>query len=311
MNYDEMNKNVGNSKLFKVLGWFFLIGGVLVLLSVLSSYISWNAKKSNYNKEYVYSKYGVLYYEDGGKHVYVNKIYNTDGEEITLKLPDKKSAIMYCNKHNTSECIYFDINNTTDQSMENPILGLLVSFFLIALALFALPKKRFNEKKDEQGNVIGKTSSVDSLVPFFIFLFIVGLGSILWQIYAVSSYLSLKNTNNEVTATIYSDIYNEKTEGTSYRSLSYYYVNNKKYIYLDDMYESGTIDDNMGKTIKLYYNPNDPSKVVEDHNPFDFIALLIYIGFIIVSAPFIFFKKKMEGRIHKTLSNQKEVEWKI
>ena len=311
MNYNEMNKNIGNSKLAKIFGWFFLIAGIIVFISTIGSYLEWNSKKADYNKEYVYSNFGTLYYEKNGDNIYIDKIYNTDDEIISINIPDKETTIMYCSKTNNNECIYFDTNNSVDQNMQNPILGLIVTLFLISLALFLIPKKRFNKKINENGKIINEGASISNLYLFYIFLFAVGIGCIGWQLYNAGNYFKLKNNNNTTTATIYSEIYSVSKSNNNYKPVAYYYANNQKYIYVNDSYEEGNLDENLGNTFELYYNPNNPNEVSKKKNPVNFSLLLIGICFSAFAFPFIFFKEKMEKRIDKNLSVQKTNEWKI
>ncbi len=311
MNYNEINKNIGNSKLAKIFGWLFLIAGIMVFISTIVSYFSWNSKKADYNKEYVYSNYGALYYEKEQNNVYVNKIYNTDDEIISVNIPDKETAIMYCSKTNNNECIYFDTNNSVDQSMQNPILGLFATLFLMSLAMFLIPKKRFNKEINEDGEIISEGSSISSIYLFYIFLFVGGIGCIGWQLYNAVNYFNLKNGNNIAIATIYSEIYNVGKSNNNYKPVAYYYVDNQKYIYVNDAYEEGNLEENLGKTFELYYNQNNPNKVSKKKNPVNFLLLLSGIFLSAFTFPFIFFKKKMEKRIDKNLSKQKSNEWEI
>ena len=311
MNYNEMNKNIGNSKLAKVLGWFFLIAGIIVFISTIVSYFSWSSKKVNYNKEYVYSNFGALYYEKGQNNVYVNKIYNTDDEIISVNIPDNETAIMYCSKTNNNECIYFDNNNSVDQSMQNPILGLFVTLFLMSIAMFLIPKKRFNKEINADGEIISEGSSISSIYLFYIFLFAVGIGCVVWQLYNAVNYYNLKKGNNIAIATIYSEMYNVGKSNNMYKPVAYYYVDNQKYIFVNDEYEKGNLEENLGRTFELYYNQNNPNEVSKKKNPVNLLLLLIGICFSVFTFPFVFFKKKMEKRIDKNLSSQKSNEWKI
>lgn len=145
------NKGNKNSKSVNIIGWLFLIAGILVFIATITSYIGWKAKEANYLKEYVYSDSGILYYEHNEEKVYVKKTYNTDDEVIELNIPDKKTAIMYCDKNKPSECIYFDLNNSIDQSRLNPIMGIFASLFLVAIASFFIPILSKNRNDEERG----------------------------------------------------------------------------------------------------------------------------------------------------------------
>lgn len=309
MNYNEINKSVENSKLAKIFGWIFLIAGILVFITTIGSYIGWKTKETGYIKEYVYSDSGILYYENNEEKVYVEKTYNTNDKIIELDIPDKKTAIMYCDKNHPSDCIYFDTSNSVDQSRLNPIIGIYCSLFLVAMALFFIPKKRCNKilQKDGNSEEYEKGSSLSSIYLFYVFLFAVGIGLLGWQLYDVINYLKLKNNNNITTATIYSDLYIKGADNDKYKPVSYYYVDNQKYVYISDP-EYGNLNDNIGNTFKLYYNKDNPNEVSTIENPVDFILIIIGICSTAFSIPFVFCKKKMEKRIDKNLSVQEKQE---
>ncbi len=305
MNYNEINKSVGKSKVAKIFGWIFLIAGILVFITTLSTYIGWKSKENNYNKQYVYSSYGNLYYENNNDKIYVKTIYDTNNEVINLDIPNEKTVIMYCSKENMSECIYFDMNNSLDQGILNPFINIIAILFLISIGLFLMINTRI--QKDDKGE---EKSSLNSIYMLYVFLFVLGAGALIGQIYNAVNYFKLKNNLNVTTATIYSEIYNIGSENDLYKPVSYYYVDNQKYIYVDS-YIEGNLEDNIGTTFELYYNKNNPSEVSKKENPINIMITIIGIGFVAFSTPFIFFKSKMEKRIDKNISKYKNQEWKI
>lgn len=306
MNYNEINKSVGKSKVAKIFGWIFLVAGILVFITTLSTYIGWKSKENNYNKQYVYSSYGNLYYENNNDKTYVETIYDTNNEVIELDIPNEKTVIMYCSKDNTSECIYFDMNNPVNQGMLNPFMSIVVTLFLIAIGLFFAINTRV--QKDDKGE---EKSSLSSIYMFNVFLFVFGAGALIWQIYNAVNYFNLKNNLNVTTATIYSEIYNIGGENDLYKPVSYYYVDNQKYIYVNDSYIDGSLEENIGTTFDLYYNKNNPSEVSKKESPVNILMIIIGIGFVAFSTPFVFFKNKMEKHIDKNISKQTNQEWKI
>lgn len=306
MNYNEINKSVGKSKVAKIFGWIFLVAGILVCITTLSTYIGWKLKENNYNKQYVYSSYGNLYYENNNDKTYVETIYDTNNEVIDLDIPNEKTVIMYCSKKNTSECIYFNMNNSLDQGMLNPFMGIIVTLFLIVIGLFFVINTRVQKDDKEE-----EKSSLSSIYMFYVFLFVFGASVLIWQIYNAVNYFKLKNNLNVTTATIYSEIYNIGAENDLYKPVSYYYVDNQKYIYVNDSYIDGSLEENIGTTFELYYNKNNPSEVSKKESPVNILMLIIGIGFVAFSTPFVFFKNKMEKRIDKNVSKQTNQEWKI
>lgn len=306
MDYNEINKSVGKSKVAKIFGWIFLVAGILVCITTLSTYIGWKLKENNYNKQYVYSSYGNLYYENNNDKTYVETIYDTNNEVIDLDIPNEKTVIMYCSKKNTSECIYFNMNNSVDQGMLNPFMGIIVTLFLIVIGLFFVINTRVQKDDKEE-----EKSSLSSIYMFYVFLFVFGASVLIWQIYNAVNYFKLKNNLNVTTATIYSEIYNIGAENDLYKPVSYYYVDNQKYIYVNDSYIDGSLEENIGTTFELYYNKNNPSEVSKKESPVNILMLIIGIGFVAFSTPFVFFKNKMEKRIDKNVSKQTNQEWKI
>lgn len=306
MDYNEINKSVGKSKVAKIFGWIFLVAGILVCITTLSTYIGWKLKENNYNKQYVYSSYGNLYYENNNDKTYVETIYDTNNEVIDLDIPNEKTVIMYCSKKNTSECIYFNMNNSLDQGMLNPFMSIIVTLFLIVIGLFFVINTRVQKDDKEE-----EKSSLSSIYMFYVFLFVFGASVLIWQIYNAVNYFKLKNNLNVTTATIYSEIYNIGAENDLYKPVSYYYVDNQKYIYVNDSYIDGSLEENIGTTFELYYNKNNPSEVSKKESPVNILMLIIGIGFVAFSIPFVFFKNKMEKRIDKNVSKQTNQEWKI
>ena len=286
MDYSDINRSVGKSKYSKIVGWIFLVSGILVLSVTLSSYIEWNLNDNNYNKQYVYSDNGILYYENKNDKTYVEIIYDMNNEVIELDIPDKKTVIMYCSKENMNECIYFDVNNSIVQGILNPFMSIVVSLFLIALGLFCvINRKMYKKNKGE------KTYSLNSLYMFYISLFIFGAGILNEQIYQAVNYFNLKNDSNVTTATIYSEIYSVGRE--------------------NDLYIDGSLEENIGTTFELYYNRNNHNEVSKKQKPVNISMIIIGIGFVVYSAPFVFFKNKMEELIKKYILKKKNKECKI
>ncbi len=218
ISFKKYQKFIGKSKFLYCLGCFFLITGILVAIVNIFSVVSWNSKKINYTKEYVYSEYGTLYYESNGEKIYIENVYNTDDEKITIDIPNNQTIIMYINKENINEGIYFDLDNTIEQSMINPAY-LLIPLFICAMGLyFVISYKEVKENKN----------TTNPLFLFFIDLFLVGSILIISQVYKGANYFKLKSHNNVTTATVYSQIYNKSGRGKSYKFVADYYVDGKK-----------------------------------------------------------------------------------
>lgn len=255
MNYNEIKEGNGTGIVVKIFGYLFLILGIIMLIDTLTSYFSWTMKEKNYNKQYVYSDSGNLYYEMNDKQILVKKIYDTNEEIIELEIPNKKTVIMYCSKNNIDECIYFDVNNSVDQNMLEPFLGFFVTFILLFMGIISISNNKIRA------------------YVTIVFLFVVGIMSIIEELCDGIKYYNLKDKNNTTVATIYSEIYDIEVGDSTYLPISYYYIDNQKYIFVNDFYIEGTLENDLGKTFELYYNENDPNEVLKKENPIDWYTI--------------------------------------
>lgn len=296
VNYEEHQKRVGNKKSFEILGYLFFIIGIFIVVKNIASAIEWNKKEDNYIKQYVFSEAGKLYYEEDEEKVYVKKIYDTDGDKIMLDIPNNKTIVMYIDKNNINEGIYLDLNNSKDQNILNPTFGIFISFLIVVLGLYLI----LTAKETKEGKATTKPT-----FGLYVFLFAAGIVLIIWQIINAINYFDLKNKNNITTATICSEIYSTGTKNNLYKPVSYYHVDNKKYIYVNDLYVDGTLEENFGKTFKLYYDEKNPSIVSKEEESISVGMLVIGIAFVVIGFPFVFFKKKMEEAVQKGVAMQK------
>lgn len=264
-----------------------LIGCFLLLCSIITfvQTITWQVKRKDYNKEYVYSDSGLLYYEKNDERIYIEKIYNTNGEILQINVPDKKTIIMYCYKDTPTEGIFLGMNNTADSRLQYPIMNIYVSALILTIALVILSKKR-NE------------NPIIRFYPIYVFILFVGIGISCLQIHNIINYCILKDNNNIVNATIYSDIYEIGISSDKYKSVSSYYIDNNKYVYVDETYKNGNINDALGTTQKLYYNPDNPVKVAKEIKLSNFFLLIIGIIIIAFTFPIVFFRNKMANRFN-------------
>ena len=305
MNYNEMNKSISRSKGMRILGIIFIVFGILTLVSFLSSYFDWKSKEKNYTLQYVYSDNGNLAYEKDKNIINVKTIYDINGNIISLNVPDKKTATMYCAINNENECIYFDLNDGSQIFILNPVLAIIIILLLIGLGVFLVIKKR--TKIDEDGN---EKTSLSSIYIFTLFFLVLGLFILYNQGTNIYKYLSLKNQNNVATATIYSEIYKIGSVD-NYKPVSYFYVNDEKYLFINDIYINGNLEDNIGETFEIYYDKTNPLIAVKKENFIDIFQILIGIFLVAISFPIIFFKSFMEKRIDKNIENFENQEWKI
>ncbi|MDD3452795.1 MAG: hypothetical protein PHN42_00760 [Bacilli bacterium] len=291
MNYKQIQEKVssGGNKV-KIFGFIFLLVGVFILFTICFSSLNWNMKKSNYEKQYISTNNKLLTYEKENQIIYIEKIYNIYNEQISLSLPSNKTAISYCEKNDPTKCIYFDMNNSMEQAILDPIKYIFVSIFLISIGVFFI------------STVKHKNNPNTTLNPIFLFsliLFLIGIAIFMYQINLAIKFLNLKSQNNVVDAKIYSEIYNISRNNNMYKPVAEYYVNNQKYIYVSSLYISGTLYKDMNKSIKLYYDIDNPSNALENKNPIDIPLFIISLFFIIITFPVIFMKKQLEKKHNK------------
>ncbi len=288
MDYNKTIKHTQKSKILVVLAWMSLVMSIFVLVFTAYGFIKISSRNANYNREYIHSEYNRLYYLNNGNNVYVNRVINEENKIINPTIPNGKIAIMYCNKNNSSECMYYE-----NEAFEKPWVGVLTFFVLLAFSSFIL----INRKK----NLTNNDSKISANNVFVFAIVICGLG--FWglglQIKNVIFYYKLKG-DNIVYATIDSEIYNKtnKSKKEMYKPVSHYYVDGKKYIYVNDTYEYGTLNDNYGKKIELYYDDNNPSIAIKKNNPINIPILIMSIFLLIFTFPIVFFKRKVEERYY-------------
>lgn len=272
-------------KILKIIvGCFF----ILISLMALFDTITWLVEKKDYNKEYVYSDLGILSYEKNNEKIYIEKIYNTDGEILELNVPDKKTIIMYCYKANQAEGIYLGVNNTPDSRLQYPIMSIYLSMLYLVVGIFILSKKN-------------EANPIKRFYWFYVFFFTVGIGLSIYQMYNIINYCMVKDDNNMVNATIYSDIYDTGVSQEQYKAVSYYYVDNDKYIYVNEVYKNGDINDALGTTQKLYYDPDNPNKVSSGISILNVFWLIIGIFVTAITFPIVFLNSKMVNRYNKVV----------
>ena len=267
------------NKAFKIVGWFLLIIGILGIVTFITLFINWEKRKDNYTLEYVYSESGTLYYEVNKEKVYIQNIYNTHNEKIKLNIPNRATVMLYIDKTNITDGIYFDLDNSFDRGILNPISLIFVILFFISSGLTSI--LTYEE-------INGKKYKLPAVFPIFIFLIILGIGFISSQVSQAIDYFSLKEKNNVTVATIYSDIYIKGRASNSYKAVSYYFVEGNKYLYVNNYFEKGTLNDKLGDTFELYYDEQNPNKSIKKGEPVNVILLVVGIGLVILfSAPVV------------------------
>lgn len=286
----QKSKIKKKSKFIKIFGYFFIIFGVLATILYVTNWIDWNQKKDNYTKQCAYSNGTSLYYKVDEQTIYVNKIFNTSDEKIDLDIPNGKSVILYSNNSNVNECIYFDMDNSNDAVMLEPIQGVFVLFFIGIGVYFASGDKN----AVIQGNL---DMSPRNLRWFGIFFFVIGMVAIIGGILENINNLSISSQDNRVTATIYSEIHSYKTD--IYKPVAKYSIDDKEYIYVSDTYVDGQLEENLYTTIELYYDQNDYNKVVPVEQKVQ-IKIIIY-GLLLAfwGFPFAFRNKKMQQLVEE------------
>lgn len=275
-------------KIGKNIGLTILIIGGLLLIINLFSVIKWNIKKGDYTEQYVYSDNGELYYEANGQKTYIQKMYDTDGEIYSGKIPDNKVIIMWINNENNNEGVYFDLNKPNDQIILEPLKLMITVVILGCFGTFILLSSKEKPKDVYKFNPL----SVSLIFPF-----VAGIILIIVQLNNAFNYLKIKSENNIATATIYSEMYNMGSLNNN-KSVSYYYVDNQKYLYVNDTYERGKIEKNLGKTFEVYYDENNPSKAYKKGKMIN--GLLFGLGvFFIISITYVWYYIRKQHCVKK------------
>lgn len=78
-------------------------------------------------------------------------------------------------------------------------------------------------------------------------------------------------------------------------------MNNEKYIYVNDVNKNGNINDVIGTTQELYYNPDNPNQVCSKTTFFNIFLLIIGIFITAITFPIVFFNRKMANRFNNAI----------
>ena len=97
----------------------------------------------------------------------------------------------------------------------------------------------------------------------------------------------MANDEYVTNATIYSEIYNPGGDPSSYRPVAYYYVDGRKYVFVEDRYIEGNLEDSYGNNVELYYDPADPSRVAKVNGAVSLPLIIIGVFLTLVSLPTI------------------------
>lgn len=270
-------------KIFCYIILFFLI---LSLLSNLSMLFSLN--QNTYTKQYAYSDLGVLYYEKNNQKIYI------DNESNLLDVPYGKTIEVYCNNDNLKECVYIEKIHETDFWIYIQIVFII----LISIYLYKIKTKKVKFVEEENKEQAIEISSRILLNFIYGLMIALGMSLVLSQIKNSYNYFTFEK-NNIVEATIYSEIYMNSENQTKYKPVAYYYVNNIKYVYVSDKFENGSLEENLNKKIKLYYDDNDPSQAIKTKSSFEFKILFVGVVMLIVGFQFLLFKEKSEKIIEE------------
>ena len=236
--------------------------------------MKWNEKKDNYFEQYVNSENGYFVYEKNGEEIYLKDIYNSNNEKIELDIPDNMTVLMYVNKDKVDEAIYFDLDDSYDYSVIYYGKFLFFPYLFIAFGLGVILAL-----KDMKKDIITR-KGVYLFFSFFIFTI---LALSYMQINKILTYRELKEQGNIVTATIYSELFTgDKSNKTRHTISAYYYVDGNKYIYVRDFSEEIDLNKEIGKTIELYYDEADPSRVIEKDKVINQELIILIIVFTVL-----------------------------
>ena len=120
---------------------------------------------------------------------------------------------------NTSECIYFDTDNTFDAAMLEPV-QIIFMLFLIGLGAWLAGSKKNRVDKD------GLDISPVNLRWFGIFLFALGLVGAITGIKNTTDIISISSQKNEVSAIVYSAMNSYNAE--QYKPVAKYIIDDEE-----------------------------------------------------------------------------------
>lgn len=260
-----------------IIGIFFIFTGLIPIFDL----ISWKSQVENYNKEYVYNDNVGLYYTKNETKQYINKIFDKNGEIITLNVPNNKIIEIYCKKDNLNEGVYLNAYNS-DRHVEQPVITVFSSAIFFILAFYAIPKK---EKNDNYC----KNNLILKFYIIYVYLFFFGIAFLGTQINNCIIYNNFKEENNVTTVYEDSEHILEEQEGSVY----YYNINGEKYIFNNHL---SAIGNKFNTNNEIYYSSKDPKIACSKGNPVSSLSIIIGISLIIINFPIVFFKNKMAMR---------------
>ena len=165
----------------------------------------------------------------------------------------------------------------------------IISIFLVRKKLFGKETKLFKKFNFKQ------------VFPYlFLSLFIL-IGSVMLYFGISNSFKNLSKTSNYVETIGYFvdyEIYDSDEDGTTYKLIYYYNVNNKEYTVSTDYGTNMIPKEGSSRTIK--YNPSNPSEAIISGGSSEIVLLLIGIMFTMI--PFVIFIN-MSPKIKEKLDN--------
>lgn len=292
--------------------FLLLLGSVIGIISIISTQISWNNFKKIYSEEFVLNNNNILSYTKNNKEFIIDKIYNSYGEEIILNTPFYMAGVknifnppnnyymsLYFNKDTPNTGIF--ITPSEKSAIQNPIFLLFAYIFLgiSSVNYYIVNRKYFNffRINGEKVKKKDRTFFRDFIFCFGLFLFSIGISTIISISKDIYSYMNLRLQNNIVISTNYSKLYlNDKLN--DFIPITQYTIDDKNYIHTNTynsfFHPSGITNVDTNNTTELFYDIKDPSNVIEKNiNP------NLFLMFLFLSFGFFGYKMSIEQLILK------------
>ena len=142
------NYDIIRSRSMQIIGWIFLVIGIILFISTSISFFRWMSIQSDYQEVYASNESGSLSYELDGRDYLIKEVLDINGDSYQLNMPDGQTAIFYCQKSQLTTCRYGgNYEDSSVLNLQNPFTSFLVSFFILALAILVISagrKRNFN-----------------------------------------------------------------------------------------------------------------------------------------------------------------------
>ncbi len=303
--------------------FLLLLGSVIGIISIITTQISWNNFKKIYSEEFVLNQNNVLSYNKDNTNFIVDTIYNEYDKQIFLNTPFYMAGVknifnppnnyymsLYFNKDNPTTGIFIDPSKKS--AIQNPIFLLFAYIFLgiSSINYYIVNRKYFDffRINGEKVKKKDRTFFRNFIFCLGLFLFSIGISTIISVSKDIYSYMNLRLQNNIVISTNYSKLYlNDKLN--DFIPITQYTIDDKNYIHTNTynsfFHPSGITSVDTNNNTELFYDIKNPSNVIEKNiNPNLFLMFLFlsfgFFGYKISIEPLILKHKKEKEKNENT-----------